>query len=293
MKWKKLVKNLIIISIFLYIFYRLYNSWGDLAQYDFHFNYTYLGLAFLVFLGFYFLEGIGYYIFTRIVHGKAPFIKVMKARYISDMGRYVPGKVWVVLGRLYFLKKYDISRLQVVMSSLLELAIMALGSILIFVISMLFWDVETGSWMYFAWAAIPIILIVIHPKVLNILINIVEKIRKKEQVRIKTNYRTMLATIGFYLFYWIVYGLGSFLTVKAITTIGIVKLPIITGIFAIAWFIGFVSFIAPGGLGVRDGLLIYFLMFLIPEPIAIIVALTSRVIHSIIEGLYALVSLKF
>ncbi|MFH0797849.1 MAG: hypothetical protein V1906_00395, partial [Candidatus Woesearchaeota archaeon] len=218
MKISSVIKNVIVttlvIAIFGYMFYRLYQNWGNLADYKFHFNYFYLILSIVVFLFFYFLEGFGYYIFVKLIGADAPMMKVLKARYIADMGRYVPGKIWTVLWRLYFLKNYNITKMQIVVSSLIEMAMMCLGSLLMFLISLLFWDAKLQPWMYVVFLLIPAVFIAIHPKVLNWSINIIERIRGKEDVKIHTSYSKMLGTTLFYLFYWMVYGLGSFLIVR-------------------------------------------------------------------------------
>jgi uncharacterized membrane protein YbhN (UPF0104 family) len=54
------------------------------------------------------------------------------------------------------------------------------------------------------------------------------------------------------------------------------RLPALVGIFAGAWVIGFLSFLAPGGLGVREGILVYLLGFYLPSHVAIVVTLLSR-----------------
>ena len=297
MKISSVIKNVIVtilvIGIFGYMFYRLYHEWGNLAEYNLQFNYLYLILSIIVFIFFYFLEGLGYYIFVRLINADAPFLKVLKSRYISDMGRYVPGKIWTVLWRLYFLKGYSITKLQIIVSSLIEMAMMCLGSLLMFLLTLLFWDARLQPWMYVVFLLIPAVFIAIYPKVLNWSINVIERIRGKEEVKIRTSYGRMLGTTLFYLFYWMVYGLGSFLLISSITPIGWELFPMITGVFAITWLLGFVSFLAPGGLGVRDGLLVYFLIFIFPEPIAIIITLVTRLQISLIEGVYAMVSLKF
>jgi hypothetical protein len=54
------------------------------------------------------------------------------------------------------------------------------------------------------------------------------------------------------------------------------RLPAFAGIFAGAWVLGFLSFLAPGGLGVREGILVYLLGFHLPSHVAIVVTLLSR-----------------
>ncbi|MEA3378607.1 MAG: lysylphosphatidylglycerol synthase domain-containing protein [Nanoarchaeota archaeon] len=292
MHWKDIAKKFIVVAIFGYLLYRLYVSWGELASYNFDLNYWLLAISIIIFLIFYFLEGLGYDILLKIMHCRIPFKAVLKARYVSDMGRYIPGKIWTVLGRLYFLRRFKITKLQVIISSLLEMALMVSGGILIFFLSLFFWDYDFGNWIYFIFLFIPLALIFLHPKFLNLGIKIIGKISKKKQPRIESKYCDLLSALAFYLFYWVVYGLGAFFIINAVYDLSYTKIPFIIGVFAISWFLGFVSFIAPGGLGVRDGLIVYFLMFIIPEPIAIIIALLLRIILTLIEGLYAFVSLK-
>ncbi len=51
----------------------------------------------------------------------------------------------------------------------------------------------------------------------------------------------------------------------------------LTGGYAFAWLVGFLSFLTPGGLGVREGLLGLFLATCMPASQATLVALLCRV----------------
>jgi uncharacterized membrane protein YbhN (UPF0104 family) len=53
--------------------------------------------------------------------------------------------------------------------------------------------------------------------------------------------------------------------------------PPLVGINALAWTIGFFSFIVPGGLGVREGIQSFFLKFFLPLPVGIVAALLYRI----------------
>jgi uncharacterized membrane protein YbhN (UPF0104 family) len=67
-------------------------------------------------------------------------------------------------------------------------------------------------------------------------------------------------------------------------------MPII-GAYSISWILGFLVLISPGGLGVREGLLAFFLKFAIPTPIATLMALISRIWITIGEVLFLVLSL--
>lgn len=293
MKWKAFLSNVFVFIIFGYLFYQLYLSWGELINYDFTLNYLYLIISILFFIFYYALTIFGFYIQIYLVGGKVPIKNTIKAYSISQLGHYIPGKVWIVFGRLYLLKKFKITKLQIIMCSLLELSIMSLASIMIFFMSLLFWSFDLGYWTYLIILIIPLALISLHPRLLNFGINIIEKIRKKEQIKIRCKYSQLIWTVVYYLFFWIFQGFAAFFLINAIYSLEFTKIPFITGVLAISWFLGFVSFFAPSGLGVREGLIVYFLNFIMPLPIAIIVAIILRLIITSIEGLYALVSFKY
>lgn len=55
------------------------------------------------------------------------------------------------------------------------------------------------------------------------------------------------------------------------------------GIYVMAWTVGFLSFIAPAGLGIREGALSFLLSTLLPEATAIFIALLSRFWYLTVE----------
>ncbi len=67
----------------------------------------------------------------------------------------------------------------------------------------------------------------------------------------------------------------------------------VTAGFAISWEIGFLSFVTPGGLGVREGAVTLMLSPYLTADLAIAVALLSRLVWMACEALGALVLLPF
>lgn len=76
---------------------------------------------------------------------------------------------------------------------------------------------------------------------------------------------------------WICQGLAFFLFVNSLTPVEWVHAGILAACYAFAWIIGFLSFLTPGGLGVREGLLALLLANYMPAPQATLVSLLCRV----------------
>jgi uncharacterized membrane protein YbhN (UPF0104 family) len=85
---------------------------------------------------------------------------------------------------------------------------------------------------------------------------------------------------------WVVAGLAFYVLLLALWPhTPLSALPICIGIYAIAWDIGFVSFITPSGLGFREGAVIGLFALALPLPgtLAAIIAVLSRLISTLAE----------
>ena len=89
--------------------------------------------------------------------------------------------------------------------------------------------------------------------------------------------RDLFALLPGYCATWLAYGCGLYLLGLSIHPLPLTAIPALVGIFAIAWVVGFLSFITPSGLGVREGVLGYLLSSLMPLPVALLLALLARV----------------
>ena len=80
-----------------------------------------------------------------------------------------------------------------------------------------------------------------------------------------------------HIFLWICQGLAFFLFLRSFVPMAWMDAGVLTACFALAWVIGFLSFLTPGGLGVREGLLSLLLSSYMLAPQATLIALVCRV----------------
>ncbi|HII15567.1 MAG TPA: hypothetical protein HA362_04610 [Nanoarchaeota archaeon] len=64
----------------------------------------------------------------------------------------------------------------------------------------------------------------------------------------------------------------------------------VTGAFFFSWVIGFVAVFAPGGLGVREGLMWAMLSGIMPQHIALVIAFAGRIWWTASEAVVFLIS---
>ncbi|MYC74207.1 hypothetical protein F4X10_00340 [Candidatus Poribacteria bacterium] len=94
--------------------------------------------------------------------------------------------------------------------------------------------------------------------------------------------------LGMYLLLWCYFGIAFFLFLKSMGgPTQLSHLLMIIGIYPLAWSLGILSLVTPGGLGVRESILSVLLALCLPPANATLMALLSRVWVMSVESLLA------
>ena len=281
----------VILALFLY---QVKNNWSQLTAHTFQWNPWLLALAFFGFM----LQELTYGLIWRGVLarlGSRLGLRVCLRIYLaSEFVRYIPGNVWHVLTRILWVGKYGVSRPVAFASMSIELITKLAAGMLVFAASLLFWHDfgAIGSLLrgplvdVLGVAIILALLVVLYPPVLNGLLNLALRIFKRDPVQLTLRYRDVLLVTLAWCASWLVAGCAFYLLLLALWPAApLVALPICTGIYALAWDVGFVSFVTPSGLGVREATIVGLFALALPLPagLATIVALLSRFVSTMAE----------
>ena len=206
--------------------------------------------------------------------------------HLSELGKYLPGKVGQFVGMAALCRSLEISRDEAIASTLLHLAFKCLLGCLIgvpFILSPeareFLLNIRTNFWHNSLRSSAIILIIIGLGAVFLILFRnrLSSKIPYLQKVIPAIfSFKKLFRLVVFHILLWACAGVSFFLFVKSIYPIRIVQLPIISSIYPFAWSIGFMSLITPSGLGVREGVLSMFLTTCLPPVTATLVALLSR-----------------
>jgi glycosyltransferase 2 family protein len=282
---------IVIIVLFFFIRY-VYKNWSLVSQFHWEFNYFWLFFSlFLVFTNFMIMLQIWRKLLA-LLERSLGFRKAFKIWFYSSLGKYVPGKLWSVLGMVYMCEREGISRTASLTSAILNQALNIIGGL--FLVVLLSGTKFFGSVPRILY--LPIILIFVfflYPPVMEKALNFGLKWLKKEQIKFELSFgQTLLFTL-FFMLTWVLYGLAFNLFIKSLTDCSLRLLPFLTSAFAFSYIVGFLSIFVPGGLGVREGVLILSLSTYFPVPVATLVALLSRLWMTAVELLGLTVSVSF
>ncbi len=221
--------------------------------------------------------------------------KGIRVYLITNIAKYLPGNVWHFYGRINAVSQKGGSLSAATFSVLLEPLLMAASALLIAILSTSLGFVKTdlNFNIYLGQLLVLIaVLVGIHPRILNPLLERLSRSKKKLALGQKTELTTypfspFLGEIGFVLFR----GLGFIFAFMALQSIALSQIPSVISAFSIAWLLGLIIPGAPGGIGVFEATAIALLdeSQFPPATVLIVVAL-YRVVSILAEAISALIA---
>lgn len=195
--------------------------------------------------------------------------------FFSQLVRYVPGNVWHLFGRAYLAREAGVPLQPLAVSLGLELFQTITAALLLAVLALPFWNMPPVA-LPFLLLVVPLLLAYFWTPLLNVPVGILARRSGYTGDALHLRRIDLLSLLPGYCLCWILYGCGVYLLATAIYPLPLMALPGIAASFAIAWVVGFLSFVTPSGLGVREGVLSFLLAALMPAPEAVLVAILAR-----------------
>jgi MoaA/NifB/PqqE/SkfB family radical SAM enzyme len=228
--------------------------------------------------------------------------EVRRNWYVTQMGQYVPGKFWMVIGRVTFLKANGISPVKAITAFVLEniYMMMALALLTIFAIPFLtMTDVPIAVIIAVAVSVGFGIVMLFAP-------SIQQRLAKWFSRRFGQNlddlprisHRHQFVFIGYHLLSWTLRSLALYLWFRGFGVQPARPFAMVAVCFLaapVSWLISFVMVFIPGGIGIREGVQGLLLAGFVPGgvEVATIIALGHRVMLMLVEGFYALQAIVY
>lgn len=269
---KRIVGFGLAIVIFWWFSVRIHGHWTEIDEAVHRTSLVRLGLAagmFAIFL-FVFRTLSWRWILMGLGH-RLPVAPATRIWSTSELARYVPGVIWQVVGRVYLCRPYGISGTICSTSQVLELAVFLLANILV-AGSCLIWfgwkmDPRARPYLIGAMALLPILLVLLHPRIFYGLTNRLLARLGKPPIITRLSGKALIGLVA-----WAVLGLlWQSLALWLITAepLGL-KLAwwwMVAGAYCLAWCAGFLAIFSPGGIGVREFVFVVTMMVILPLPV--------------------------
>lgn len=214
---KKILKALKILFGVLVVVFLAWYFWKNWDEFSDKIMNVDMGI-FIFSMLFYFLYKITlaslWHYITKLNGCAIKYEKAVTSYLYSILGKYIPGKVFMLAARLTYYKEEDAPLSKVTVCFFIENVCTLLGAAMLFIVSLLFFPnelLENYKWVTIA--LIVVFFVCIHPKIINFFLRILGKLFKKD-LEIPMKYSQMLKVVLLFIGNWLIVGVGFFILTK-------------------------------------------------------------------------------
>jgi len=275
-------------------------NWAEVSQYDWTLNPVLLAFSVIFHLITFVVFSKSWCILMTAFGYRIPVRYGFKVAYLTNLGRYIPGKIWPVFGMVYLLNQIDVKK-EVAFASWGIATILGIPpAFLVAFITVYFHPemvskilgegVGVGSLIALLVIFTASAVLIFWPQRTIALYNWTLRLLRRPPVKLKLDKKVALAVYLGYFVSWICYGISFYTLMHAVMDNP--AIPVIAGIgaFVLAYEIGYLTVFAPGGLGARELVLITVLTPFL-GPVAAGMAVAARIWNLVTEFIAALIAL--
>jgi hypothetical protein len=270
---RRLVGSLVTVAIFVWMLKPVVRHWDEVKDRVWQTSWSRVFLASLMFATFLFIFRAMSW--RRILIGFGHRLPVAPSTRIwstSELARYLPGVIWQMVGRVYLVRPYGVSGSVCSASQVLELVIFLLANITLAVACLVWLGHKTLhgltlKWLFGAMAMIPVLFVLVHPKVFYSLANRVMARLGKPPILRRLRFRELCGLLAWAWLGLVWQSLAIWVVVSESLHLQFTKWWVVAGAYSLAWCAGFLAFWAPGGIGVRELVFVTALDLALPAPV--------------------------
>lgn len=213
----------------------------------------------------------------------------LRAWFLSNLTRYIPGNVWQVASMMVIVERAGVSKSVALLSQVVYLLVALsiaglLGLTFLAARPELLASAATLTWLrslpFLPVASVLVlgVLVVLlsTPSFYRLASGLAGRLTRRQVASSVPGLARGLLPPLLSVSSWLVNGAAFYVFASALVDVPLDWLPSLVLINAGAYFVGYVSFITPSGLGFREGALALMLSSFFPTPVAVALALVTR-----------------
>jgi uncharacterized membrane protein YbhN (UPF0104 family) len=284
---KNIYSRTLFIVVLAFVLYYIVESFHDLSAHLQQINYTSLFLSFFFTLISYLLSLFIWIDIAASFGLKTSFMSAARAWSLSQLGKYIPGKAALILVRLNAYENHP--KRTVAVATIVEFIAAVIAACLLILFSIFFMKNMIPGYLRIIAALLSLFLLVLlHPKLLKYLTNILLIFFKREPIEDFPSFGLILKFVFINMLIGIPYGLGLFYSMDCFADLSFNYLIPMIGIYYAASLAGIAALFAPAGLGVREGIIFLILPTIIAKGVVIAGTIMIRIVSIAVEICLAL-----
>jgi len=296
-RYRTLASAALLLSAGAFVVYRLCQDWPVLKETLQQANLTRVAWSVVALMAALGLVAARWWLTLRALGYRAGLGESLRIWFLSQASRHVPGGIWTYVARLGLAQGIvpdGVAMTSLIAETLLRVASEAAVSL---VVLLAYPTLRVG--------AIPLVLgmgtiltaclIALHPMTARWLSRVpgTARVAPAIETLAKVGMGRALALVAYYIVSVLATGLAFCVLASSFYPISGSQIPSIAGALAAAVLIGFLTPIAPSGLGVREGVLSWLLSSTLPGSIALMLAVLSRAWLTVGEAIWVGIALPW
>lgn len=221
---------------------------------------------------------------VRVLGGRLDRGEAVLLYFVGEIGKYLPGGVWPVVGRGELAHRAGLRRAAAYTGVLISLAVLYLSALLLAgaLLPIVLWSGgSSASPAVFLLLLVPVGLGALHPAVLGRVVAVVERLSKRQLDLPLPSWGTMVGLVLRYLPAWLLIGSATWIVTVALG--GEASWVEVCFATVLSWSAGFIVAPAPGGVGVREAVFVAAAVSL-SSGVAGAAALVARLMFMLVDG---------
>jgi hypothetical protein len=291
-KVQRTIGIIILAGLMVFLIYQILKSWQEIKTYPWQLDFKYIIIGFFVYsVSLFSTGGIWASIMARTSNIRHYLLHV-RLYCLTNLAQRLPTPLPYIGARAETYAQLGVPRTTTIASMSLEVVITIVGAVSTAIITLPFSvDKSKQTGAFWVWAAmIPLLVFIIKPKWLFAGIEFVLKRFKKEFPYPSITWKHMVAWSLASTAIWFLGGMLYFLLAKSVYPLPVNSLLEMINVFALSGVVGWVGqlfFFVPL-VTVRQLTTAYLLSLFLPWPVAVAVALLTRLVVMVYELLWAL-----
>lgn len=253
---------------------------------ELHFSAGYLVAAWAVIALYYLLFAGGLLLVIRAMGYPARYRDIFKLSFAANLGKYLPGGVWQVAGKVAMARQAGVDRHAALVATTVESAVSVTGGLLLFLTTTVLgapFPSDVPKWPLYA--LMVGIFVALQPQIFARVVALGMRLLKIEGEPPHLRFRAIVALVLYYAAIWVVAGAGFWLFTRSLTADPGASVFAYAGYYAAAAVGGLLVLFVPAGLGVREGFLVTLMGGVVSGGVAVawVVAFAARVWSTAME----------
>lgn len=282
---KTVLSIIIIVGVFTYLGLKLSTEWETISKINYWEHPTLIFLHFLLLALMYLCFVTGWFFSLGINNISLKFSESAFIWLVPNLGKYIPGKVFMIAGRIAFSKWFKIRKSECICAMTVEhiYMLIATSPFILYFVDQKFLGDYSVSFLLYAIALIGGVMFIFFPELFFIFFNKVLKLIRRSPITASLSTKRNFFMIMIYLFAWSCYGLSGAVLASILNIDAGVSVLFIMSTFVVSWMLGFMSMLTPGGIGVREAVIVLLLSTKITAAEAITLAIVARITWTMVE----------